>query len=36
MKLKKYEKNPIIAPNPANAWQKLVTTNPGLLYDDGR
>ena len=36
MKLKKYEKNPIIAPNPANAWENLVTCNPGVIYDDGR
>ena len=36
MKLKKYEKNPIIAPNPANAWENLVTCNPGVIYDDGK
>ena len=36
MKLKKYEKNPIIAPNPANAWENFVTCNPGVIYDDGR
>ena len=31
MKLKKYEKNPIIAPNPSNAWENLVTCNPGVI-----
>lgn len=36
MKLKKYEKNPIVAPNPANAWENLVTCNPGVIYDDGK
>ena len=29
MKLKRYEGNPIISPNPANAWESLVATNPG-------
>lgn len=36
MKLTKYEKNPIIAPNPANAWESFVTTNPGAVYDEVR
>ena len=33
MKLKRYEKNPIIAPNPKNDWESFVTTNPGAWYD---
>jgi beta-1,2-mannobiose phosphorylase / 1,2-beta-oligomannan phosphorylase len=33
MKLKRYEKNPILAPNPANEWENLVTTNPTAWYD---
>lgn len=35
MKLKKYEKNPIVGPNPSNSWENLVTCNPGVIYDDG-
>lgn len=34
MKLKKYEKNPILAPNPENSWESLVATNPGAWYDE--
>lgn len=34
MKLKKYENNPILAPNPNNDWESLVTTNPGAWYDE--
>ncbi|AQQ69861.1 Beta-1,4-mannooligosaccharide phosphorylase [Limihaloglobus sulfuriphilus] len=33
MKLIRYEKNPILSPNPANEWESLVTTNPGAWYD---
>ena len=33
MKLKRYEKNPILAPNPVNEWESLVTTNPAAWYD---
>ena len=33
MKLRRYEKNPIISPNPAHDWENLVTTNPGAWYD---
>jgi beta-1,2-mannobiose phosphorylase / 1,2-beta-oligomannan phosphorylase len=33
MKLKRYENNPILAPNPANEWENLVTTNPAAWYD---
>lgn len=35
MKLKKFEGNPIIAPNPENEWESLVTCNPGVYYDNG-
>lgn len=35
MKLIKYKGNPIIAPNGANAWENLVTCNPGAIYDKG-
>lgn len=35
MKLKKYVNNPVIAPNPANQWENLVTCNPGVTYDNG-
>lgn len=34
MKLKKFEGNPIIAPNPKNEWESLVTCNPGVYYDN--
>jgi predicted GH43/DUF377 family glycosyl hydrolase len=34
VKLQRYEKNPIIAPNPKNDWENLVTTNPGAWYDN--
>ncbi len=33
MKLNRYEKNPILSPNPANEWESLVTTNPTAWYD---
>lgn len=36
MKLKKYDKNPIISPFPGNEWENLVTCNPGAWYEDGR
>lgn len=35
MKLKKYEHNPIISPNPDNQWECLVTCNPGVIYEGG-
>lgn len=35
MKLKKFEGNPVVSPNPANAWEELVTCNPGVIYDNG-
>ena len=34
MKLTRYEGNPILKPNPVNAWESAVTTNPGAIYDD--
>jgi predicted GH43/DUF377 family glycosyl hydrolase len=33
MKLKRYEGNPVISPNPENQWEKLVTTNPAAWYE---
>ncbi|GJM62455.1 hypothetical protein [Persicobacter diffluens] len=36
MKLKKHENNPILSPNPENAWESLVTCNPGAWYEDGK
>lgn len=35
MKLKKYEHNPILCPNPDNGWENLVTCNPGVIFDNG-
>lgn len=35
MKLKKYEGNPILSPNPQNYWENLVVCNPGVIYDNG-
>lgn len=35
MKLQKYEHNPVLTPNSANAWENLVTTNPGAWYENG-
>jgi len=35
MKLKKYDKNPILKPTEANDWESLVTCNPGVFYDNG-
>jgi predicted GH43/DUF377 family glycosyl hydrolase len=34
VKLRRYKGNPILAPNPANEWESLVTTNPGAWYDE--
>ena len=36
MKLNKYNKNPILSPNPENSWESLVTTNPGAWYDENK
>lgn len=35
MKLKKFQGNPIVSPNEKNAWESLVTCNPGVYYDNG-
>lgn len=35
LKLKKYERNPVLSPNKNNAWESLVTCNPGVWYEDG-
>lgn len=35
MKLKKYEGNPILSPDPDSDWESLVTCNPGVIYDSG-
>lgn len=35
MKLKKWENNPVLSPNPDNYWEELVTCNPGVWYEDG-
>lgn len=34
MKLAKYEKNPILKPNPKNEWESLVVLNPAVIYDE--
>jgi beta-1,2-mannobiose phosphorylase / 1,2-beta-oligomannan phosphorylase len=34
MKLKKYINNPILKPEPKNAWENLVVLNPAVIYDD--
>jgi predicted GH43/DUF377 family glycosyl hydrolase len=34
MKMKKHDANPILSPNPANAWESFVVTNPGAWYDE--
>ena len=36
MKLKRFKGNPILSPNPANAWESAVTANPGAWYDAAR
>jgi predicted GH43/DUF377 family glycosyl hydrolase len=33
VKLRRYEKNPILSPNPKHHWESLVTTNPGVWYE---
>lgn len=32
MKLTKFERNPILAPNEGNEWESLVCCNPGVIY----
>ncbi len=34
MKLKRYEGNPILSPNPSNYWEDLAVFNPGAWYDE--
>jgi predicted GH43/DUF377 family glycosyl hydrolase len=34
MKLQRYAQNPVLRPNPANAWEALVSTNPGAWYEE--
>ena len=34
MKLKRYEGNPILRPNPANKWEDLAVFNPAAWYDE--
>jgi len=36
MKLTRYQGNPVISPNPKNAWESQVTTNPGVWYDEAK
>lgn len=36
MKLRRYEGNPILSPNPSNAWEDLAVFNPAAWYDAGR
>ncbi|HSV73795.1 MAG TPA: hypothetical protein VLH79_08555 [Chthonomonadales bacterium] len=33
MKLRRFIGNPVLSPNPGNAWESLVTTNPGAWFD---
>ncbi|MFH1305398.1 MAG: hypothetical protein ABIH74_03240 [Candidatus Omnitrophota bacterium] len=35
-RLKRFYKNPIIVPDPANEWESEATFNPAALYDDGK
>lgn len=35
MKLKKFERNPILSPQQDNEWEALITCNPGVIYDNG-
>lgn len=35
MKLKKFERNPILSPKIENSWESLVACNPGVYYDKG-
>lgn len=36
MRLKKYEKNPILFPSRENAWESLAVCNPGAWYEGGK
>jgi predicted GH43/DUF377 family glycosyl hydrolase len=35
VKLTKYSGNPVLSPNPKQAWESLVVCNPGVIYDEG-
>ena len=35
MKLTKFAGNPILSPTETNDWESLVTSNPGVTYDNG-
>ena len=34
MKFIKYNKNPILKPNPSNQWEELCVLNPACIYND--
>ena len=34
MKLKKYEGNPILSPNPLCDWESFCVLNPAVVYDE--
>ena len=36
MKLEKCPLNPILKPNPKNAWESLCVLNPAVIYDEDR
>jgi predicted GH43/DUF377 family glycosyl hydrolase len=36
VKLKRYEGNPVLSPNPANNWEDLAVFNPAAWYDEER
>ena len=36
MKLKRYEGNPILSPNPANEWESLAVFNPAAWYEEDK
>jgi predicted GH43/DUF377 family glycosyl hydrolase len=36
MKLQKYNKNPILSPNPANEWENFCVLNPAVVYDEAK
>jgi len=36
VKLRRYEGNPILCPNPANEWESLAVFNPAAWYDDDK
>lgn len=36
VRLRRYEGNPIIQPNPKHAWESKLTFNPGVIYEGGK